>query len=160
MNKITWFIFARDAQIILLIPRHISSLFERWIHVHSATYHRSLYPRQHADGLLCPLVRWGEQSKHFPSNAPTKENRWGSDLGTAEASVLVLLDHRPWNFSSIKLRTRLPQCSGAPWCWYHVLSGGQRNVLQECWQCLVHERVVYRGGKAFRQEIRINDTVS
>jgi hypothetical protein len=117
MNKITWFILARDAQIILLLPPHIYSLFERWIHVHSATCHRSPYPWQHADGLLCPLVRWGEPSKHFPSNAPTKRNRWGSDLGTAEASVSVLLDRstdhetfHQWNYervaSSVLVRYR------------------------------------------------------
>jgi hypothetical protein len=92
INKITWFIFARDAQIFLPLPRHVYSLFERWIHAHSATYRRSLYPQQHAVGLLCPLVRWGKPSKHFPSNVPTKRNRWGSDLGTVEASVSVLLD--------------------------------------------------------------------
>jgi hypothetical protein len=46
--------------------------------------------------------------------------------------------HRPWNFSSIKLRTRRPcVVMLVP----HVFFGGQRNVLQQYWQCLVHERV-------------------
>jgi hypothetical protein len=38
--------------------------------------------------------------------------------------------------------------------------GGQRNVLQQYWQCLIHERIICHGDKAFRQEIWTNDTIS
>jgi hypothetical protein len=41
----------------------------------------------------------------------------------------------------------------------HVFSGGQRKALQQCWQCFDNERVVYRGGKAFRQEVWTKDSL-
>jgi hypothetical protein len=93
MRKTTSFIFARDAQIILLLPRYTNLLFERWIQIHSAIYHRSPYPRQDTDGLLCHLVQGGNQVNIF-RQMPHKKKSVGLDLGTAEARLFGPT-HRP-----------------------------------------------------------------
>jgi hypothetical protein len=65
----------------------------------------------HANGSMqagcCVLLSsGGGPSKHFPSNSLTKRYQWGLDFGTAEASVLVLLDqstdHEPLRQSNNK----------------------------------------------------------
>jgi hypothetical protein len=42
----------------------------------------------------------------------------------------------------------------------HVFSGGQRKVLQQYWHCFIDEHIVCHGGKASREEIWTNDTIS
>jgi hypothetical protein len=80
-----------------------------------------------------------------------------------KASVSVLFDRstdrekfRQLNYEhearSVAVRRRAGTVS-------HVLSWPER-VLQQHWQCLVDERLVCHGGKAFTQEIRTYDTIS